>query len=195
MEQSSDQQLITNYLKGDERSLNLLIGRYTKPMYGFVFSYVKNKEIAEDITQETFLKVFRNIRKVDKNKNFKSWIYTIAKNTTLDFFKKKKSLSFSLFEDATGKNVLVEVLADKAKQPHELSEMSESSSLFLGAIKTLSAKYRQILVMYYYEYFNFREIAEQLGEPINTIKSRHRRGLVLLKKAVVAAPNRRPYPY
>lgn len=186
MQQHSDQQLIALYLGGDEVALDILIKRHFRAIYGFVFSYVKNKELAEDITQETFLKVFRNIKKIDKNKSFKSWVYTIAKNTALDYFKKKKSVAFSSFEDATGKNVLMEVLADKAKQPHELAELLEDSSLFLGAIKTLSAKYQQILLMYYYEYLNFREIAEKLQEPINTIKSRHRRGLVLLKQQVYA---------
>ncbi len=181
MQEYSDQQLISNYLKGDEKSLDLLVKRYLNQIYGFVFKYVNDKEIAEDITQETFLKVWRNLKKVDKNKSFKSWIYTIAKNTALDFLKKKKSVPFSRFERDDGKNILFDVLPDKRLLPDKVSELLELKKAFLSAIAELSIKYKTVLSLYYYQYLNFREISEVLEEPINTIKSRHRRGLVLLK--------------
>ncbi len=182
MKEYSDQELISNYLKGDEKSLDALVRRYLAPIYGFVQSYVNNKEMAEDITQETFLKVWRNAKHIDQTKNFKSWLYTIAKNTALDFLKKKKSVPFSHFENEEGKNILLDLVPDKALLPSEISEARRSRELFLEAIKNLSAKYYTVLWLYYYQYLNFREIAECLQEPINTIKSRHRRGLVLLKK-------------
>lgn len=91
MQNYTDQQLIAAYLKGDEKSLEILIKRYLNPIYGFAYRYVKDQQNAEDITQETFLKVWKNIKKYDKNKSFKAWIYTIAKNTVLDFIKKEKA--------------------------------------------------------------------------------------------------------
>ncbi len=178
----SDQELIEKYLKGDEASLEVLIQRYIRPIYGFVCTYVKNQEVAEDVTQEVFLKVWRNVKKIDKNKNFKSWLYTIAKNTALDFLKKKKSIPFSNFEKEDGRNILIETLSDKAILPDRASELLEDKKTVLRGIGKLSEKYRLVLSLYYYKYLNFREIAQVLQEPINTIKSRHRRGLISLKK-------------
>src|SRR3989344_8818925 len=186
MEIINDHELISSYKKGDEKSFEILVGRYMNAIYGFVYKYVNSQAVAEDITQEVFLKVWRNAKKVDKNKNFKSWLYTIAKNTALDHLKKKKSIPFSQFETAEGKNILIDILADKALLPDKASQLSELKNTFMAAIKKLSKKYSTVLSLYYYQYLNFREIAEVLQEPINTIKSRHRRGLILLKELVAS---------
>jgi len=183
--QLTDQELIVKYLKGDDASFEVLVQRYLNSIYRFVYGYVRDANIAEDVTQDVFLKVWRNAKKIDKNKSFKSWVYTIAKNTALDFLKKKKSVPFSVFETNDGKNMLAESVKDHAPLPDEMSRLLEHQTVFLQAIDQLSEKYKQILRMYYYEYLNFREIAEKLKEPINTIKSRHRRGLVLLKQRVL----------
>jgi len=185
----SDYEVIRQYLKGDEKAFEVLVARYMDPMYRFVFTYVKNSPAAQDITQEVFLKVWRNIQKVEKNKSFKSWIYTIAKNTALDYLKKKKAIPFSQFENEQGNNVLTDTLRDGAHLPDVMAELAENKGAFLNAIDGLSEKYRQILSMYYYQYFNFREIAQILQEPINTIKSRHRRGLILLKEQISQTGN------
>lgn len=182
----TDHQLVVRYLKGDQKSFDVLVARYMDPMYRFVYGYAGDTQMAQDITQEVFVKVFKNIKKVDKNKNFKSWIYTIAKNTALDFLKKKKSIPFSQFETFEGKNYLTEKIADHELLPDKISESLESKKQFLTAIEKLSFKYQQVLTLYYYKELNFREIAEFLREPINTIKSKHRRGVMLLKKVVGA---------
>ena len=90
-----DKILIQQYLKGDEKSLEILIARYLKPIYSFVYKNVGNPSEAEDITQEVFIKIWKNIKKFDQNKNFKPWIFQIAKNTSIDFLRKKKSIPFS----------------------------------------------------------------------------------------------------
>lgn len=178
----TDHELVARYLKGDEKSFELLVSRYMNVIYRFVLTYVRSPQIAEDITQEVFLKVWRNAKKIDKSKNFKSWIYTIAKHTAFDFLKKKKSIPFSHFADQNGKNYVTERLVDPQHLPDKLSQSLEDKSEFLGAIEKLPLKYKLTLSLYYYQYLNFREIAELLKESINTIKSRHRRGLALLKK-------------
>ncbi len=182
MEDINDYQLVSQYLKGDEQSFELLVSRYMELIYRFVYGYVNDPAAAEDITQEVFVKVWRNVKKIDKNKNFKSWIYTIAKNTTFDFLKKKKTIPFSKFEADDGKNYLMEKLVDQSLLPDKISEGLEYKDNFLKAIGKLSAKYQLVLSLYYYQGLNFREIAAKLKEPINTIKSKHRRGVMLLKK-------------
>src|SRR3989338_146778 len=97
-EDRSDQQLIADYLTGDEKSLKILYGRYLKPIYSFVYRYVGGGQDVEDVTQDAFVKVWRNLKKFDQNKSFKTWIFSIAKNTAIDFLKKKKAIPFSEFD-------------------------------------------------------------------------------------------------
>ncbi len=177
-------QLIRQYLKGDEKAFSVLLEHYMTPIYRFVFTYVNNAETAEDITQEVFLKVWRNLKKMDETKNFKSWIYTVAKNTALDFLKKKKSIPFSRFEQEDGTNVLMNTISDDAILPDKAAELLFNRAEVYNIVNKLSEKYRLVLTLYYYKYLNFREIADFLKEPISTIKSRHRRGLAMLKKLI-----------
>jgi len=183
----SDQQLINCYLKGDENSLEVLIKRYLKPVYSFIFRFVGDSQEAEDITQEVFVRVWRNLKNFDprrsrfatlrgkKNKKpapyrtegsgagFKTWIFAIAKNACLDWHKKKKNLPL--------------YFAETIKDPSPV--FNESLERIL---ERLPSKYRMVLFLRYNDHFTFREIAESLGESINTVKTRHRRGIAILRK-------------
>ena len=184
----SDQQLVADYIAGDEKSLEILIKRYLKPIYNFICRYVGNEQEAEDITQEVFVKVWRSLKKFDQSKSFKTWIFSIAKNTSIDWLRKKKAIPFSNFENGEGKNLLTEKLADPAPLPNKILERAGIAEILNIAINQLNPKYRMVLFLRYNDYFNFREIAEVLSEPLNTIKSRHRRALILLKKLLFIKP-------
>lgn len=164
MLEENDEQLIINYLKGDEKSLEVLIRRYLKPIYSFVYRYVGSPSDVEDITQEVFIRVWRNLKKFDQKKSFKTWIFSIAKNASIDFLKKKKSIPFSEFDNV----------------PNLISSPPELSLNFI--LEKLSVKYRMVLFLRYNDHFTFREIAEISGESIDTIKTRHRRGIAILRK-------------
>ncbi len=178
----NDEQLIANYLVSDEESLEILIKRYLKPIYSFVYRYVGNSQDAEDITQDIFVKVWRNLKKFDQSKSFKTWIFSIAKNTSIDWLKKKKAIPFSNFENGEGENLLTETLTDPAPLPNEILERIGIAEMLNTAINQLTSKYRMVLFLRYNDHFTFREIAEALGEPLDTVKSRHRRALIQLKK-------------
>jgi len=178
----SDSQLIISYLDGDKESFEFLVKRYLRSIYLFIYKYVGNSQDAEDAAQEVFVKVWRHLKKFDQRKNFKTWIFTIAKNTALDFLKKKKTIPFSAFENEAGDNMLIETLADSAPLPQEILEKATMAQTLASAIKKLSPKYNEVVSLRYKDNFNFREIAESLKEPINTIKSRYRRALIILKK-------------
>lgn len=181
----SDQQLVASYLKGDENSLEVLIKRYLKPIYNFVFRYIGSSQEAEDITQGVFVKAWRNLKKFDQNRSFKTWIFSIAKNSCIDFLKKKKTIPFSEFENKTGRNVLLETLVDNAPLPNQLFEQVNITKILTSAIEKLSPQYRMVLFLRYNDHFTFREIAEVLNEPLHTVKSRHRRALIQLKKLLI----------
>lgn len=178
----NDQILIKKYLQGDKQSLELLINQYLKPIYSFVYRYVGNEQEAEDITQEVFVKAWRNLKKFDRNKSFKTWLFSIAKNSCIDFLKKKKTIPFSEFYIENGDNLITDTLADPSPLPQELLEKTEMTQMLNSALEKLPPKYRMVLFLRYNDHFNFREIAESLSEPLSTITSRHRRALIMLKE-------------
>lgn len=182
MKNNSDQILVKKYLQGDKQSLELLINQYLKPIYSFVYRYVGNEQEAEDITQEVFVKAWRNIKKFDQNKSFKTWLFLIAKNSCIDFLKKKRMIPFSEFDTEDGNNLIADTFADPSPLPQELLEKAEMAQMLNFALEKLPPKYRMVLFLRYNDHFNFREIAESLGEPLHTIISRHRRALAMLKK-------------
>lgn len=181
-----DEKLVADYLAGDEKSLEVLFGRYLKPIYSFTYRYVGGGQDAEDVTQDVFVKVWRHIKRFDQNKSFKTWIFSIAKNTAIDFLKKKKTIPFSEFENEEGENIITETLADPSPLPQELLEKAGVAQMLNSAMDKLSPKYRMVLFLRYNDHFNFREIAESLGESLNTVKSRHRRALTMLKKSLLS---------
>jgi RNA polymerase sigma-70 factor (ECF subfamily) len=182
MNNLSDEQLVHDYLKHkDEKSLEILIARYLKPIYGFVYKYSNLLNETEDITQEVFVKVWRNLKKFDQKKSFKTWLFQIAKNTAIDFLRQKKNIPFSAFETEEGKNPLADTLIDRNPLPTEIFDQKKLAKILAATIDKLSEKYRQVLHLRYKDQFTFQEIAETLNEPIDTVKSRHRRALIALK--------------
>lgn len=186
-----DEQLVGEYLAGNEKALEILIGRYLKPIYGFVYRYAKNGADAEDIAQEVFVKLWRHIKKFDQKKKFKTWLFSIAKNSALDFFKKKKVLTFSDFswqdESSGGEsgNPISDALADEKPLPLESLVQEEVNQAIASVVSKLSAKYRLIIFLRYSSQMTFQEIAETLDEPMDTVKSRHRRALIRARKLLI----------
>lgn len=173
----SDEQLIKDYLSGDEKSLEILIKRYLKAIYGFVYKYIGNVQESEDITQEIFVKTWKNLKKFDKQKKFKTWIFSIAKNTYIDWIRKKKTM---LLDDK-----FAETLVNQAPLASENLEKTDIVQVLVSAVDNLLPKYQTVLSLHYNDNLNFREIAAILKESINTIKSQHRRALNMLKKNLI----------
>ena len=180
MQKSNDEQFVGQYLEGDEKSLEILIKQYLKPIYSFVYRYVGSAADAEDITQEVFVRMWRNLKKFDRQKKFKTWLFSIAKNTSIDWLRKKKSIPFSKFDNENGQNTIAERIAEPSA-PFWLSVDNKNTLNF--ALEQLSPKYRAI-ISYRYNDFTFREIAQVLGKSINTVKSQYRRALKILKKII-----------
>ncbi len=177
-----DTQLIADYLVGDEKSLEVLIERYMKAIYHFVHTYINDTQEAEDITQEVFVRVWKNLKKFDPNMSFRTWIFTIAKRVCIDAFKKKKTLTFSMFENENGENALLNELIDEAPLPDAMSERKGIAHMVTSASDFLSRPYQAVLLLRYQDDLTFAGIAEKLHEPLHTVKSRHRRALASLKK-------------
>jgi len=180
----SDADLVRSVLSGDEESFTLLLDRHVAGVYSFVYRYLGNADDANDITQETFVRSWKHIKKFDTSRNFKTWIFAIARNASLDFIKKKKSVLFSKIEE--GEQSLDAFLAPYVESPDLPSEVlarNDAKQQLEAALAKIPAGYRMVLSLRYREGLKFREIAEVLAEPIDTVKSKHRRGLALLRAA------------
>lgn len=181
MPEISDQQLIKDYFQGDAKALELLIARYLPLVYGYLLRFVRHAPDAEDITQEVFVKVWKQLKKFEPEKSFKAWILSIAKNTAIDFFRRKKIIPLAAFPPAF-EDFLSETRADSKP----LADESFDESLWLEklrlAVASLSPKYREVFLLYYQDQLTFKEISLALKESINTVKSRYRRATIELKK-------------
>lgn len=137
--------------------VNNLVKKYLTPVYSFVFRLVQDKDLAEDITQETFIKVWK---KIDDSKNVKAFLFTVARNLAFDHFRKDKT---EYFDDE------MEV-PDPGPLAPEILDNEE-------IIKNIEHKYLEIIMLHDIEDMTFEEIAEVVGRPMNTVKSQYRRAL------------------
>ena len=184
-----DEELVFHYTKVESQSAFAeLVNRYLKPVYNFSLRLCGNPKDAEEISQESFVKLWKNIGKFRQGEKFKTWFYTIVRNTTIDWMRKKKHVVFSEFDNAEGDNYLEDTLIDTEKTAHELFELSENKDLVEKLLYGLSVQYREVLLLRYHESMDFEEIGKMLSKSVNTIKSQHRRALITLRKKLEHAP-------
>jgi len=185
MNRLSDEQLVKRYLKNkDEKALEDLIKRYLPLIYGFVRRYTGDEDNASDITQEVFVKAWRNLKRFDRSKSFRTWIFTIAKRTVIDWLRKKRVVPFSAFETEEG-NAFLESLADKSPSLIEQLSIKENSKALAFALAQMPPHYNSVIRLRLDDNLSFREIAGRVKEPVNTVKSRYHRGAALLKDIIL----------
>ncbi|MDD5396564.1 MAG: sigma-70 family RNA polymerase sigma factor [Candidatus Moranbacteria bacterium] len=178
----TDEKLVQNFLAGDEKALEMLIDRFLKPVFGFVFQLVRDESAAEDIVQETFVKVWKNISKFDAKKKFSTWVFAIAKNTAIDHLKKKKTLPFSAFESEDGNGILDNLEDETILHSNALLQKMDNVKEAENYLNSLSPELRTILLLHHQQGFSLVEIAEILSAPTNTIKSKHHRAVLFLRQ-------------
>ena len=179
----NDEQLIAEYLEGDENALSILVDRYLTDVYTFAFKLTGDKQVAEDITQESFTKAWKNMRKFVPGNSFRGWLFTIVRNTAIDFLRKKKDVPFSFFENTNeGENILTATLADTAPLPDELLLRAEDVRFLELLLGQINPEYSEVLTLRNSSNMTFGEIGKLLKRPLHTVKSQHRRGLVALRR-------------
>jgi RNA polymerase sigma-70 factor (ECF subfamily) len=179
----SDEDLISEYIKGDQLAFKALLDRYTPLLYNFSVRFVGTTH-ADDIVQDVFIKVWKNLKKFDVSKaHFKTWVFTITRNTVTDYLRKKKSIVFSDMENTEGDSV-VDAVVDKADLPDTVIEKLQDVEYLNTLLERLAPAYKEVLILYYQEEMTFAQIGQALSKPLNTVKSHHRRALEQLRKMV-----------
>ncbi|MFA7654005.1 MAG: RNA polymerase sigma factor [Candidatus Magasanikbacteria bacterium] len=182
MKNNADEQLVEAYLAGNDGALVELIGRYTKAIYSFCVRFVGQGSEAEDITQEVFIKVWKNLRKFDKTKKFKTWMYQIARYTAIDHLRSvKKTVDIDKFTEDESESEW-ERLVDSSPSPFDQLDIKEQADKIKQAINLLPEIYRTVLDLHLREEMTLAEISEVMKEKNDTVKSRYRRGLAMLRR-------------
>ena len=176
----SDEDIIKEYIGGDENSFKSLVDKYTSSIYNYSVRFV-GVDYAKDIVQDVFIKAWKNIKKFDNDKaSFKTWLFTIASNTITDYLRKKKMVQFSSFDKE--EESFESSIPDEVILPDEALIKLEDKELLNNTLDKIPANYREVLVLYYQEEMTFNEIGKLLNKPLNTVKSHHHRALIMLRE-------------
>jgi RNA polymerase sigma-70 factor (ECF subfamily) len=180
IDERSDEEVAHAVQGGDQEAFGILMDRYIPKLTRYGARFLADHDAIEDVVQEVFLKAYRAIQSFDVSRRFSPWIYRIAHNAFANVLREKAGVRlFSLFDFDT---ILPHPLArETADGP---SERRETRELLDGALGQIPPKYREPLVLYYYDEMSYTEIADILKVPVATVGVRLSRGKALMKKAL-----------
>lgn len=178
--------LIINAQKGDEKALNQLVGLWYQRIYNYVFKYCCDQDLATEISQKTFIAMFRNVKKLKEINRFKPWLYRIATNFCHEEERKKKrnktvSLTVTRTDDELEETFEVGEAEGNYFNPERNYQQLELEEALISALGELKEEQRSVVIMKEYEGLKFKEIAEALDTSENTVKTRLYTGLRNLK--------------
>lgn len=176
---TNETELIRAAKAGDMDSFERLIHRYERMIFNYVLRVVSRREDAEDVTQETFLKCYRRIGSLTDDGKFRSWLYAIATNTAYDWLRKRIGSRELFIIDDPESNF--ETIADDTAS--YLEKAADAKDLD-RALERIRPVYRSVLLLYYREGFEYREIAAIFSVPLNTVKTYLRRAKEALKDEI-----------
>ena len=178
-----DALLVKNYIAGDERALAVLINRHQSKLYGFIYSKVSDRDIADDIFQDTFIKVIKTLKSNSYNEEgkFLPWVMRIAHNLIIDHFRRNKKMplfreteEFSIFSIMSDQSMTIENKLITEQVEQDLTRI----------IQELPEDQREVVMMRIYQDLSFKEIAELTGVSINTALGRMRYALLNMRKVI-----------
>ncbi len=164
----SDEEVIAHFKQNkDQESFNKIVLKYKDRLFNFILRYLSNTQDAEDVLQDIFIKVYFKINLYDERKSsFVTWVFTVTRNTVFNKLKQKK---------------MVRLDYDNMSLESNQGNNFEDDEIVQKAINVLDNKYKDIVLLYYMEGFKYKEIADILKMPINTVKTRLNRAKGILK--------------
>lgn len=181
--QIADSLLVKNYVEGDENALTVLINRHQSKIYGFIYSKISDRDISNDIFQDTFIKVIKTLksRAYNEEGKFLPWVMRIAHNLIIDHYRKNKKMpmfreteEFSIFSIMSDDSLTIENKIIQDQVEIDLKKL----------IEELPADQKEVLIMRMYQDMSFKEISEITGVSINTALGRMRYALMNIRKVI-----------
>jgi RNA polymerase sigma-70 factor (ECF subfamily) len=179
----SDSTLVSQYIQGKEASLEILIKRHQQRLYRFIYSKVQDKNVTEDVFQDTFIKVIRTLKKGNYNEEgkFLPWVMRIAHNLVIDYFRKSKRIpSFKNKDDFD----IFSIIGDGSLNAEKKMIQEQIYNDVRELVYSLPEEQKEVLIMRMYRDMSFKEISENTGVSINTALGRMRYALINLRKLI-----------
>ncbi len=182
----TDEELVARSARGDADSFNQLIARWERPIYALAYRVIGREEDARDVCQETFLRAFRGIAAFKGQAKFSSWLYRIALNLCRDWIRRERRTPVVQAPDGVD---LTELVSERGpvESVEDLVARQDMSRLLAKAMRALSDEQRTAVVLKEYQGLTFQEIADLLGCPLSTVKTRLYQGLTLLRRELTDA--------
>lgn len=173
----SDEELVQTVRSGNQDRFGELMERYEQRLFGYIMTFVFDQQKAEDILQNCFIKIYTNLNSFDVDKRFSPWAYRIAHNESINYVKKnKKEVSLDQYEDWLNN------IADERVDLADEVDRSIEKDKVRKAVFSLPMKYKEVVILYYFEGQQYRQISKTLRIPISTVSTRILRAKKKLKK-------------
>lgn len=161
---------------GSERAFQTLVERYQRPVFGLVVRMIRDRGIAEDVTQEVFVKAWLALARYDPRRRFASWLFKIASNAAIDQLRRKKLPTTPIeSSDPDASSILDRTPDERAESADTLARRRELAAALEAAVAALRPEYRLVILLRFREELPYREIAEVTGMPLGTVKTNLRR--------------------
>lgn len=169
-----DEQLIRALARSDENALRLLVERYSPSIYRFSVRYTGDESLAEDVAQEVFLRLFLHAKKYTTGRSFKTWLFTIARNVSIDLarpYSHRKSSSSHFGDDPAREDFTPELIVNGSPTQEDRMAARERQQMMVELLQDLPEKQRAAIILKYYEEMSTKEIAVVLGKSVSSVES------------------------
>ena len=168
--------LVAEAIEGSELAFRTLVERYQRPVFSLVLRMVRDHGVAEDVTQEVFVKAWMALSRYDPRRRFASWLFKIASNAAIDQLRRKKLPTTPIETSDTDQSSILDRIEDeRSESPDTLVKRRELSSALEAAVAALRPEYRLVVLLRFREELPYKDIAEATGMPLGTVKTNLRR--------------------
>ena len=186
--ETSDSVLVQQALAGNQEAFEALVSRYNKALFVLIYHYVGEYHEAHDVMQQVWLQLYLSLATLRPHLHIKPWLFTVARNRSLDLLRRKRLLSFSEVETGNEEDeaAFLDTIPDTSPTPEELAERRDLQHELQRAILALPHTYRSVVLLYYGEQLNFSEIGQALNMPVSTVKTQFHRAKPFLRAVLTA---------
>jgi RNA polymerase sigma-70 factor (ECF subfamily) len=191
----TDEELLVRFRRGQREAFGQLVRRYERELFGYLRRYLGDSNLADDVFQNTFLQLYTKVGQYEAGRPVRPWLYTIATHQAIDALRRNgrhQALSLDQQREEVGDSdvqSLMALLESRHPSPLDLAQGEERRLQVRASVDRLPDFLRQVVILAYYQGLKYREIADILGIPVGTVKSRLHAALVKLHEAWAASPS------